>query len=100
MTTCHWRNLLSVVLILGGLLLPGVAIAQDGGAAPDLEGVTVTPNDCAFLINGSDDPRERLGDIECGTVDVPENWSQPEGRRLQIGYVILKSTGAQPMPDP
>lgn len=100
MTTCRWRNLLGLVLIIGGSLLPGMAVAQVGDSVPDLTGVTVTPNDCAFLINGNDDPRPRLGDIECGTVDVPENWSEPEGRQLQIGYVILKSTGAQSTPDP
>jgi pimeloyl-ACP methyl ester carboxylesterase len=99
MTMHWWRILLFVVLMAGGFL-PGAAIAQDTGAAPDLAAVTVTPNDCAFLINGNDDPRERLGDITCGTLDVPENWSDPEGRRLQIGYAVLKSSGAQPMPDP
>jgi pimeloyl-ACP methyl ester carboxylesterase len=69
-------------------------------AIPALSTVTDGPNDCAFLIKGSDDPRERLGDIACGSLDVPENWNDPEGRRLQIGYLILKSTAAQPMSDP
>jgi pimeloyl-ACP methyl ester carboxylesterase len=41
-----------------------------------------------------------LGAIECGTVDVPENWSEPQGRHLQIAYVILKSAAEQPLPDP
>ena len=94
-------SLLCVVLMAGGALeLSGVVAAQEGDEAPDLEGVTVTPNDCAFLIKGSNDPRQRLGDIACGTLDVPENWSEPEGRRLQLGYVVLKSTGAEAMPDP
>jgi pimeloyl-ACP methyl ester carboxylesterase len=95
-------SLLSVVLLVavGSLELSGAMAAQDGDGAPDLERVTVTPNDCAFLITGSNDPRQRLGDIACGTVDVPENWSEPEGRRLQLGYVVLKSTGAEPLPDP
>jgi pimeloyl-ACP methyl ester carboxylesterase len=77
-----------------------VAVAQDVPATPDLSTVSVSPNDCAFLIQGSDDPRERLGDIACGTLDVPENWSEPEGRRLQIGYLVLESTADQPMADP
>lgn len=94
-------SLLCVVLIAGSLLgLPGVVAAQEGDEGQDLAGGTVTPNDCAFLIKGSNDPRQRLGDIACGTVDVPENWSEPEGRRLQLGYVVLKSTGADPLPDP
>lgn len=93
-------NLLCVALIAIGLLSPIGAAAQADVAAPNLEGVTVTPNDCSLLIKGSDDPRPRLGDIACGTVDVPENWNEPEGRRLQISYVVLKSTVAQPSPDP
>jgi pimeloyl-ACP methyl ester carboxylesterase len=102
MSTRHRLMLvLCLVCILGGTTPPQeVASAQDAVAMPELAGLTVTPNDCAFLINGDDDPRERLGEIACGTLDVPENWSDPLGRRLQIGYVILESTGARPMPDP
>ena len=78
-----------------------MATAQENlPATPDLSTVTVSPNDCEFLLHGDADPRPRLGDIACGTLDVPENWSQPEGRRIQIGYLILKSTAAQPLPDP
>ena len=72
-------------------------LPRDLVTTPDFSAVTLSPNDCAFLIQGSDDPRERLGDIACGTLDVPENWSHPEGRRIQIGYLVLKSTAAQPM---
>lgn len=98
------RQLLAIViglfLILGQPWLLQRAAAQTPVATPDFSTVTLTPNDCAFLLQGSDDPRARLGDIECGTMDVPESWSRPEGRRIQIGYMILKSTAAQPMPDP
>ena len=98
---CALLLLFGFTLVLGGPWpLHGAATAQDIVTTPDLSTVTLAPNDCAFLIQGSDDPRERLGDIACGTLDVPENWSDPEGRRLQIGYLILKSTGAEPMPDP
>ena len=99
----RWRSvlLLGCVLILSGPgPLHGGAAAQDPLATPDLATVTLSANDCAFLIQGSDDPRERLGDIACGTLDVPENWSRVDGRRLQIGYLILKSTASRPMPDP
>ena len=93
--------LVGLVLVLSGTLsLPPAVAAQDLPATPDLSTVTLSPNDCAFLIQGSDDPRERLGDIACGTLDVPENWSDPEGRRIQIGYLVLASTAAQPMADP
>ena len=93
--------LLCVVLTVAGpLVMPGVAAAQNEEELSNLAGMTATPNDCSFLIKGDDDPRERLGEIACGTVDVPENWSEPEGRRLQIAYMILKSTADQPLPDP
>src|SRR5829696_369888 len=92
--------LLGLVFVLSGPWLPQGAATQDLPATPDLSAVTISPDDCAFLIQGSDDLRERLGDIACGTLDVPENWSHPEGRRIQIGYLVLKSTAAQPMPDP
>ncbi len=95
------RSLLLLALVLGGLWpLQRVATAQGDYSIPDLSTVTASANDCEFLLHGEDDPRPRLGDIACGTLDVPENWSQPEGRRIQIGYLILKSTAAQPLPDP
>ncbi len=95
------RVLLGLILTLSCLLpLQRASAAQDTVGTPELSAIALSPNDCAFLIQGSDDPRARLGDIACGTLDVPENWSQPEGRRLQIGYLVLKSTAAQPSPDP
>jgi hypothetical protein len=60
-------------------------VAAQDATAPDLSAVTLTENDCSFLIQFDDDPRPRLGDIACGTLDVPENWGQPEGRRIEIG---------------
>ena len=92
--------LIVVVLLLGGNVASTTpAIAQDA-ATPDLGAVLLAENDCSFLIQFDDDPRPLLGDITCGTLDVPENWSDPEGRRLQIGYVVLESTNPQPAPDP
>lgn len=95
------RSLIGMMLVLSSLVpLVRATAAQDTLAPADLSDVTLQPNGCAFLVQGDDDPRERLGDIACGTLDVPENWSSLEGRRIQIGYLVLKSTAAQPMPDP
>jgi len=77
-----------------------MATAQADRSIPDLSTVTASANDCEFLLHGDDDPRPQLGDSACGTLDVPENWSLPEGRRIQIGYLILKSTATHPQPDP
>ena len=99
----HWpgRLLLGLVLVLSCLWpLQRATSAQEAATTPDLSAVALSPNDCAFLIQGADDPRARLGSIACGTLDVPENWSQPDGRRLQIGYLVLQSTAAAPSPDP
>jgi pimeloyl-ACP methyl ester carboxylesterase len=92
--------LLGLILVLSGPWpWQGVA-AQNLPTSPDLSAVSLSSNDCSFLIQGSDDPRQQLGDIACGALDVPENWGQPHGRRIQISYLILKSTAAQPRPDP
>jgi pimeloyl-ACP methyl ester carboxylesterase len=98
----RWPAVLLLLLLIGGISPAPVirVVAQERASAPDLSAVTLTANDCSFLIQFDDDPRPRLGDIACGTLDVPENWSDPDGRRLQIGYVVLKSTSADPAPDP
>ncbi len=41
-----------------------------------------------------------MGEVECGTMQVPENWSKPDGRQIELTYVVLKSTGIAPKPDP
>jgi pimeloyl-ACP methyl ester carboxylesterase len=41
-----------------------------------------------------------MGQVECGTLLVPENWSKPEGRQISITYVVLKSTSPTPKADP
>jgi pimeloyl-ACP methyl ester carboxylesterase len=36
----------------------------------------------------------------CGVVHVPENYDDPDGRRLQLTFTVLKSTSLSPLPDP
>jgi Tol biopolymer transport system component/pimeloyl-ACP methyl ester carboxylesterase len=38
--------------------------------------------------------------IECGYLTVPEDRSQPQGPHIRLHTAILKSTGADPEPDP
>ena len=90
----------SLMLLCFLLVFASVGPIRQAAASPDFATATTSPNDCSFLIQGADDPRPRLGDISCGTLDVPENWSTPDGRRIQISYVVLKATGANPAPDP
>ena len=46
-------------------------------------------------------PEETLGEtFLCGKIDVPENWSAPDGKTIGISYVILRSDSLAPFPDP
>lgn len=36
----------------------------------------------------------------CGVLSVPENYSQPNGRKVEITYTIFKSKSLSPQPDP
>ena len=38
--------------------------------------------------------------IVCGTVSVPENYSDPGGKWIPLSYALLKASGATPSPDP
>jgi pimeloyl-ACP methyl ester carboxylesterase len=95
------QTLLCLILVLASLW-PSMraAAAQSQLATPDLSAVTLSPDDCSFLLHGEEDPRSRLGDITCGSLDVPENWNQPGERRLQVRYVVLEATGEYPAADP
>lgn len=67
----------------------------------DLTGIVATPGDCAFIsVAGEPLVTEDLGEVECGTVEVPENWANPGGRTLTISYAILKSLSETPEADP
>ena len=41
-----------------------------------------------------------MGEVECGTLRVPENWAKLDGRQINLTYVVLKSTGVAPKSDP
>ena len=54
-----------------------------------LNGCTTTPprqSDCSFLDDVSDTAR-----LVCGSLQVPENHDNPDGRKISIAYVILES---------
>lgn len=84
------------LILLAGSIGPG----RGAVAAQDRSAVELSPNDCEFLVQGTEDPRPNLGEISCGTLDVPENWNEPDGRRIQIGYAVLEATGSVPEADP
>jgi pimeloyl-ACP methyl ester carboxylesterase len=40
------------------------------------------------------------GTVRCGTYEVPENRSRPQGAKVRLRVVVLPATGAAPAPDP
>lgn len=40
------------------------------------------------------------GEVQCGTLRVPENRSEAGGRRIDLAVTILRATGSDPAPDP
>ncbi|HUQ82841.1 MAG TPA: alpha/beta fold hydrolase [Gemmatimonadaceae bacterium] len=40
------------------------------------------------------------GDVRCGTVRVPEDRAEPNGRQLDLRVVVARATSAERMPDP
>ncbi len=47
-------------------------------------------SNCSFLPNVSENSR-----IICGKLEVPENHQKPNGRKIEIAYVIIKSENAE-----
>lgn len=46
-------------------------------------------------------PDETLGKtILCDQIEVPENWGLPDGRSIDLSYIVLKSTSLAPFSDP
>ena len=91
------RSLVLLCFVLfAGSLWPGALVS----AQSDLPAVELRPERLRISGLGSGRSPACLGEIACGTLDVPENWSEPEGRRIQIGYAVLKATGSQPQADP
>jgi len=39
-------------------------------------------------------------DYTCGVFTVPQNWEEPDGRNLDLSYVVVNATGENPEPDP
>lgn len=72
--------------------LPNRAIAQSRPAT-----ATITPIPCPSALP----PGEVEGKtVTCGILTVPENYSQPQGRKIDITYAVLRSRSQSPAPDP
>jgi pimeloyl-ACP methyl ester carboxylesterase len=67
--------------------------AQDAGRAATKARFDVAP--CPFAADDG-----VLKQVQCGYLDVPENRTKPDGRRLKLAVAILKSLSPNPRPDP
>mgnify|MGYP002682283329 CR=1 FL=1 len=94
-----------VLLLLGGsfaALDPASTYAQSvpGGIVPDMSQTSLDWRDCATVYFGLTDYDGDLGESACGALTVPENWSRPGERQVELQFVVLKATGDNPRPDP
>lgn len=94
---------LMMALVMGVGTFMG-ALTQ-GAIAPQIQGTT-TQTAPRSIVNCSElllfeipVVTPDMGRVECGTVQVPENWSRPD-RMISLTYVILKSTSPTPKADP
>ncbi|MBD2370310.1 alpha/beta fold hydrolase [Leptolyngbya sp. FACHB-402] len=87
-------------LLLNYALVPIVVLAQ--AASGQTQQLTVKPIrntqiPCPTPIN----PDEIEGKTTiCGVVTVPENYSKPNGRQIELTYALLRSKSLTPQPDP
>jgi pimeloyl-ACP methyl ester carboxylesterase len=58
---------------------------------PTPAGVRFEPADCPF---------GAFTGVECGTLTVPEDRSQPDGSQVQLAVAIIRSSNSNPAPDP
>jgi pimeloyl-ACP methyl ester carboxylesterase len=94
----------ALLMMAGGLpgLATGAARVQErsGGVVPDMSRTTLEWRDCATVFLGLEGYYGDLGEIACGVLTVPENWSRPGERQVELQFVVLKATGEDPRPDP
>jgi len=57
---------------------------------------------CPAFVNLSANSANEVqgGTYECGVVEVPENYAEPNGRSIELIYIRLFSTGETSAPDP
>ncbi len=90
--------LLGITGFLGGI---AQQVIEPNHQVDPLTATHAVPFDCSSLtIFDTELVTASLGNVSCGSMQVPENWSEPTGRQIEISYVVLKSTNPNPKPDP
>lgn len=62
-------------------------------------GMTIVPCD-PVLARGLGDGEVEGETFYCGVFTVPQNWDAPDGRNLELSFVVARATGDDPSPDP
>ena len=80
-TPALWRHKPAVIAVLLGA---GLAIPS---AQADTQTAVATSNDQqACYVDGLSEQ------MQCGSISVPENYAKPNGKQIQIHYVVMPST--------
>lgn len=90
-----WFTAIASLALLSGGTIPAAAEAT-GGASVASAFSTETIRCPAPLITS-----EVEGETyHCGVVHVPENYDKPDGRIIELTFIVLHSTSLTPEPDP
>lgn len=92
-----------LILVLFSLLLSacierngGIGSVADDIAAIETQAGVVTEIDCPLKL-----PGEKEGETYyCGVFTVPLDYTQPEGKTLNLAFTLLRAENANPLPDP
>ncbi|MBW5480488.1 alpha/beta hydrolase [Streptomyces bambusae] len=89
------------ILVTGLLAAPAGAQEETPGGASGTVARTVgdaryEPGPCPKTA----EPIEALKGARCGTLTVPENRAEPDGRQITLGVAIVPAAAAEPKPDP
>ncbi|MFE5683040.1 alpha/beta fold hydrolase [Streptomyces sp. NPDC056512] len=88
------------LLVTGLLAAPAQARDDSGGAIGTTAGkagdARYEPGPCPK----TPEPIPELKGARCGTLTVPENRAEPNGRKLKLGVAIVPALAAKPKPDP
>jgi pimeloyl-ACP methyl ester carboxylesterase len=82
------KRFVSTVVLVS--ILSAMTLAPATGQAQPGQSVDLTP--CKFSV-GLGNAKQEV-DARCGVLEVPENRSKPDGRKLDIHFTILSATGA------
>ena len=91
----HLHILLKNILSFTPALYSFITFAGNQPGGPINYQPVFTETSCPFPIT-----EEHHKQIRCGTVKVPENYENPDGRQLKLAVAVLPSLANEPVSDP